>query len=138
MLSFIIQKVNEKARKQYKLKEKSKSMADIPAWVHIGLGIIIAILSSLNKKMYLFVPIGIGLLLWGIYRLFGNKKEYEARKKLHARILAQHNSHKKTENHAHNKVNHNTINHEHHKHCPNCRATIHKNYRFCPYCGFGI
>jgi len=43
---------------------------------------------------------------------------------------AQHNSHSQQQHHtAHNGL---------YKGCPNCKATIPRNARFCPYCGYGV
>ena len=94
-------------------------MSEIHPFVHIGIGIIVTITSLLVDGMIIFAVAGLGFIGWGIFKL----------KKNNAKKPTNHQTH-------HNQAH--THTQSRYKICPNCKAIISKEYRFCPHCAYGV
>jgi hypothetical protein len=128
-----------------------KNQKPIPWFVHIGLGIIVTISALAAPRMRIFLIVGVGFLLWGIIQFFKQKNTAPQKKAVHTHNHQHTHTQKSHAAHPQHQKQHPTHNHtqaqqqQHHtahnglyKGCPSCKATIPRNSRFCPYCGFGV
>ena len=141
-------------------------MSKINPNVFIILGVIVTVSSAIQDRLHFFIIFGVGFILWGGVGLILNKKEKKSnnnynnihqqhpKHKINHQHQNQHNinhnnqqhssriqnpqNHNNNNNNMHQQKNPHNINHPTHKRCPNCHRIIPKEYRFCPYCGYGV
>ena len=126
-------------------------MGKISPWVFIGLGIFVTLTSSFNDKLHFFLIFGISFIIWGLVGFITRKSSSKSVKSVHSHSSASfhhqnspsspslNRSHPANLNRGAHQQHPSQYNQQHpYKRCPNCHKLILREYRFCPYCGYGV
>jgi len=117
-------------------------MADISGKVYLVIGLAVGALSITTNMVQktnsftLFAVVGVGMFLWGMYKVIRQKKETHV---LHNKqLMGKNHPAKNHSDHVHNKTNNKIVHHNVHpdKYCIKCGNSMKSYANFCSNCGF--